>query len=149
ARDEIAEVLRRYTGAETVLWLPGEYADIETDGHVDNIACFAAPGRIVVGVPPADHPDFAAVAGLKRFLMEARDAQGRKFKIVEVAQPRLQEDWQGRPLAASYVNFYLANGAVIMPAFDDAQDLPAQRVLKDCFPGRAIVAIDARDIVQG
>src|SRR5947209_1994295 len=50
ARDEIAEVLRRYTGAETVLWLPGEYADIETDGHVDNISCFAAPGRTVVVV---------------------------------------------------------------------------------------------------
>jgi agmatine deiminase len=149
ARQDITETLQRYTGAEAVLWLPGTYSDTETDGHVDNIACFAAPGRIVLGVPPAGHPDFAVVAELKRFLAEQQDARGRQFEIVEVVQPRLREDWRGRPLAASYVNFYLANGAVIMPAFDDAQDLPAQRVLKDCFPDREVVPIDARDIVQG
>lgn len=148
-REDITEVLQRYTGAETVLWFPGTYADSETDGHVDNIACFAAPGRIILGVPPANHPDFAVVAELRRFLAEQRDARGRKFEIVEIVQPRCEEDWRGRPSAASYVNFYLVNGAVIAPAFDDPQDAPAQRVLKDCFPDREIVAVDARDIVAG
>ena len=150
ARQQISETLRRYTGAETVLWLPGEYSDRETDGHVDNIACFAAPGRIIIGTPPADHPDFTAIADLKRFLAEAHDARGRRLEIVELVQPhRLRDDWRGRPLAASYVNFYLANGGLVMPAFDDPADLPAQRVLKDCFPDREIVQLDALDIVQG
>ena len=148
-RADVTGVLQRFTGAETVLWLPGTYADTETDGHVDNIACFAAPGRIILGVPPADHPDFVAVAELKRFLAEQRDAKGRKFEIVELVQPSLRHDWRGRPSAASYVNFYLVNGAVIVPAFDDPQDVPAQRALKDCFPGREVVPIDARDIVEG
>jgi agmatine deiminase len=150
SREEIAGILRRYTGAESVLWLPGAFADVETDGHVDNIACFAAPGRIILGIPPADHPDFAGVAQLKRFLAEARDARGCAFEIVEVAQPeRERQDWRGRPLPASYVNFYLVNGGVIMPAFDDPADLPAQRMLKDCFPEREVVQIEAHALVEG
>lgn len=149
-REEIGDVLRCYTGAETVLWLPGEFADVETDGHVDNIACFASAGRLLVGIPPATHADFSAVAQLRRFLSEARDAKGRAFDIVEIAQPqRNQDDWRGRPLAASYVNFYLANGGLIMPAFDDPADLPAFRTLKDCFPDREVVQLNARDLVQG
>ena len=150
SREEIAEVLRCYTGTQSVLWLPGEFADVETDGHVDNIACFASPGRIVLGIPPAGHPDSAAVAQLKRFLAEARDARGRAFEIVEIAQPeRTREDWRGRPVAASYVNFYLVNGGLIMPAFDDPADLPAQRALKDAFPEREIVQLEARALVEG
>jgi len=149
-RDEIASALRDYTGVKAVLWLPGEFADVETDGHVDNIACFAAPGRILLGIPPAAHPDFPAVAQLKWFLSEARDARGRAFEIVEISQPqRVREDWRGRPLAASYVNFYLANGGLIMPAFDDPADLTASRVLKACFPARDVVQINACDLVQG
>jgi agmatine deiminase len=150
SREEITEILRRYTGAERVLWLPGEYADVETDGHVDNIACFASPGRIILGIPPAVHPDFAPTGALKRFLAEARDARGRRFEVAEIAQPeRVREDWRGRPLAASYVNFYLANGGLVMPSFGDPADLPAKQVLEACFPEREIVQIDACDLVQG
>jgi agmatine deiminase len=150
SREEIADILRRYTGAERVLWLPGEYADVETDGHVDNIACFASPGRIILGIPPVAHPDFATVAALKRFFAEARDARGRGFEVIEIAQPeRVREDWRGRPLAASYVNFYLPNGGLVMPAFGDPADLPAKRVLEACFPERKIVQIDACDLVEG
>ena len=150
ARREIAELLRRYTGSETILWLPGQFADVETDGHVDNIACFVSPGRLLLGMPPATHPDFAAVAQLKRFLSEARDAKGRPFELVEIAQPqRMREDWRGRLLAASYVNFYLVNGGLIMPGFDDPADLPAFRTLTDCFPDREVVQLDAIDLVQG
>lgn len=149
-REKITDVLRLNTGAETVLWLPGEFADVETDGHVDNIACFVSPGRLLLGIPPTAHPDFPAVARLKRFLSEARDARGRALEIIEIAQPQqLREDWRGRPLAASYVNFYLVNGGLIMPAFDDAADLPASSVLRDCFPQREIVQINAQDLVEG
>jgi agmatine deiminase len=149
-REAIAEILRGYAGAETVLWLPGVYADEETDGHVDNIACFLAPGRLLLGIPPTAHPDFPAVAQLRRFLSEARDAKGRAFDIVEIAQPeRKREDWRGRPLAASYVNFCLANGGLVMPAFDDPADLSAFSVLKDCFAERDIVQLPALDLVAG
>src|SRR5205807_2975615 len=83
-REAIAAELRLYTGTETVLWLPGSYSDIETDGHVDNLACFAAPGRMILGIPPVNHPDFDAVTAIKLFLAGSRDARGRKLEFVEI-----------------------------------------------------------------
>jgi agmatine deiminase len=150
-REQIESTLVACAGTERVLWLRGHFSDEETDGHIDNIACFAAPGRIILGVPSQkSHPDFEAVAAVRRQLEEARDGRGRRLEIVEIAQPhRLRMDWRGRLLAASYVNFYLANGGVIMPAFDDHADAAARAVLADCFPDHAIEQVEAIDIVQG
>jgi agmatine deiminase len=150
-RQQIETALADYTGAGRILWLPGHFSDEETDGHVDNIACFAAPGRVLLGVPAArSHPDFESIAAARRMLAEARDAHGRALEIVELVQPRTTRlDWRSRPLAASYVNFYLANGGVIMPAFDDPADDAARALLADCFPDRRVAQIEALDIVQG
>jgi agmatine deiminase len=150
SRAEIEEALRLYVGARKVIWLGEGFADDETDGHVDNIACFAAPGRVIVGIPARSHPDFEPVQEAMRRLKSARDAEERSLEIVELPQPaKLRQSWSGRPLASSYVNFYLVNGAVIMPAFDDKNDEPARIILSQCFPGRDIMQIDALDIVQG
>jgi agmatine deiminase len=150
-QQQIERALSDCTGATRILWLPGHFSDEETDGHVDNIACFAAPGRVLLGVPAArSHPDFEAVATARRALADARDAQGRALEIVELVQPhKVRIDWRGRPLAASYVNFYLANGGVIMPGFEDPADASAHAVLADCFPGRRIAQVEVLDIVQG
>ncbi len=149
-REEVEEVLKLYLGAERVVWLGDGFADDETDGHVDNIACFVSAGRVIVGVPANDHPDRAPVAEAMRRLRSARDAQGRALEIVELPQPQTQrEDWRGRLLATSYVNFYLVDGGVVMPSFEDANDEAARAIVADCFPGRDIVQIDALDIVQG
>jgi agmatine deiminase len=149
-QQQIEEGLALFTGARRVIWLGEGFADDETDEHVDNIACFAAPGRVIVGVPPKRHPDYEPVREVIRRLKQARDAQARAIEVVELAQPTLEaQDWRGRPLAASYVNFYLPNGGVVMPAFDDANDEKARAVLADCFPDRDILQIDAMDIVAG
>ncbi|HEY6579238.1 MAG TPA: agmatine deiminase family protein [Rhizomicrobium sp.] len=150
-RETIGELLARYTGAKCIVWLGGKFSDDETDVHIDNIACFAAPGRVILGVPASkSHPDLAAIEAAKRRFAAARDARGEPFEIVEIAQPENERlDWRGRPLAASYVNFYLVNGGLVMPAFDDPADLPARALLADCFAGREIVQIDARAIVEG
>jgi agmatine deiminase len=148
---QIEERLALYTGARRIVWLGEGFSDDETDGHVDNIACFASPGRVIVGVPQSrSHPDFAPVTEAIRRLGAARDAAGRAFEIVELPQPLdAGEDWRGRLLQASYVNFYLPNGGVVMPGFDDPADEGARAILADCFPGRDILQIDARDIVEG
>jgi agmatine deiminase len=147
---QIEEGLALFTGARRVIWVGEGFADEETDGHVDNIACFVAPARVLIGVPAKRHPDYEPVEEAIRRLKDARDAQGRAIEVVELAQPALDnQDWRGRPLAASYVNFYLANGGVVMPGFDDPNDEKARAVLADCFPGRDILQIDALDIVQG
>ena len=85
-----------------------------------------------------------------RRLRSGKDAEGRPFEVVEIEQPReARQDWRGRPLAASYINFYLPNGGVVMPAFNDANDEKARAVIADCFPGRDILQIEALDIVEG
>ena len=150
-RQQIEERLALFTGARRIVWLGGGFSDDETDGHVDNIACFAAPGRVILGIPASrSDPDYEPVMDALRRLSDARDAQGRKLEIVEIIQPaKRRVDWRERPLQASYVNFYLANGGVVMPSFDDAHDEGARAALADCFPGRDILQIDALDIVQG
>lgn len=151
SRQQVEERLALFTGARRILWLGDGFADEETDGHIDNIACFASCGRVIVGVPASrSHPDSAPAAEAIRRLRQARDAEDRSIEVVELVQPsRLRTDWRGRVLAASYVNFYLPNGGLVMPSFDDPNDERARNVLADCFPGRDILQIDALDIVQG
>ncbi len=149
-RQEIEECLALFTGARRVIWLGEGFSDEETDGHIDNIACFVAPGRALIGIPPKAHPDYEPVRDALARLRAAHDARGRALEIIEIAQPeKIREDWQGRVLASSYINFYLPNGGVVMPSFDDPQDEKARAVLASCFPDRDILQIDALDIVQG
>jgi agmatine deiminase len=150
-RQQVEERLALFTGARRVLWLGEGFSDDETDGHIDNIACFASSGRVIVGVPSSRrHPDFEPVMEAIRRLKASRDAQGRALEVVELEQPRnIPADWRGRPLQASYVNFYIANGGLVMPGFDDPNDEAARGVLADCFEGRDILQIQALDIVAG
>ena len=150
-RQEVEELLSLYTGARRIVWLGDGFSDDETDGHVDNIACFAAPGRVLVGVPSSPSlPDFEPVMEAIRRLRATRDAGGRELEVIEIEQPaRARFDWRGRPLQASYVNFYLPNDGVILPSFGDPNDEKARAVLADCFPGRDILQIDALDVVEG
>jgi agmatine deiminase len=150
-QQEIEEGLALFTGARRVIWLGDGFADEETDGHIDNIACFAAPGQVLIGMPSSkSDPDYEPAMEAVHRLKQSHDAAGRAFEVIEMAQPRTpRRDWRGRPLAMSYINFYLPNGGVVMPAFDDPNDEKARSVLADCFPGRDILQIDALDIVQG
>ncbi len=150
-QQDVEERLALFTGARRVLWLGEGFSDDETDGHVDNIACFAGPGRVIVGRPSSrSHPDFEPVNEAVRRLSAAHDAQGRAIEVVDLPQPRnMRTDARGRLLQASYVNFYLPTEGIVMPAFDDPNDEQAREILASCFPGRDILQIDALDIVEG
>lgn len=150
-KEEIEFLLQRYTGVRQVIWLGSGFCDDETDGHVDNIACFAGPGRVIVGVPSSPSlPDAAPVQEAIRRLKAARDAMGRRLEVIELPQPRrVRFDWRGRILQTSYVNFYLANGGLVMPSFDDPNDDKAEAVLAQCFPGRDILQVEVLDLLQG
>ena len=145
AKSDVEQVLRDFTGAQRVVWLGDGFSDSETDGHVDNIACFAGQGRVILGVPDSQsHPDHAPVMDARKRL----EAAG--LEVIELVQPRaIRYDRFGHLLQTSYVNFYLCNGGLVMPSFDDPHDEGARALLADCFPGREIVSVPALDIVAG
>ncbi|MBI1239260.1 MAG: agmatine deiminase [Alphaproteobacteria bacterium] len=149
-RQQVEERLALYCGVLRVIWLGEGFADTETDGHVDEIAAFVAPGRVIVGVhDDKSHPNYAPCLEAVRRLSEARDGRGRSIEVFEVKQPRARKRHDGSLLEASYVNFYLCNGAVIAPAFGDPQDDAAGDLLAALFPERDIVQIDVRAIAEG
>jgi len=150
-QQEVEEILALYTGARRVIWLGEGFSDEETDGHVDNIACFVAPGRLLVGAQSSkSHPDYEPAREVIRRLKKARDANGDTIDVIEIEQPRKERmDWNGRLMQASYINFYLPNGGVVMPSFGDPNDERARALLATCFPDRDILQIDALDIVEG
>lgn len=149
SRDEVERHLKDYLGARAVIWLAGGLQDDETDGHVDNVACFARPGT-VLALTTDDTTDgnHAVLQENLARLRAASDAGGRALEVVEVRQPARRER-QGRRMALSYINFYFANGAVLMPAFGAPEDEPAFRTLRRLFPDRQVRQVLAGDVVAG
>jgi len=150
SRADIERELGRLLGVETVIWLGQGLQDDETDGHVDNLACFARPG-VVLAMTSSDRNDdnYEALQDNLARLRAARDARGRELEIIELPQPRRRKGADGRRLALSYVNFYFANDAVVVPSFEDSNDKSALETIARCFPDRKAVQIDASDIVVG
>ncbi len=149
-KDEIERLLKAHLGVAKVIWLGQGLADDETDGHVDNLACFARPG-VVLALSTEDPEDgnYDALRDNLIRLRAARDARGRALEVIEVPQPERAEGDNGRRLAISYINFYLANGAVVMPSFEDGKDKAAKEIVSGCFPDRTVRQVPALDIVHG
>lgn len=167
-RMEIEEQLKNYLGAEKVIWLPyGIYQD-ETNEHVDNVCAFVRPGEVVLAwTDDKNDPQYEMSLADLTLLEQETDAKGRHFTIHKLPIPKVPvcireeelsgfvfepgEDQReaGERLAASYVNFYISNGGVIVPQFGDEHDKAAVRILGECFPERKIYPIYARDIIVG
>jgi agmatine deiminase len=148
-RPAMEAALSAWLGVEKIIWLGHGLVEDETDGHVDNLACFARPGLVAALVEddPADANHAPLAENLAR-LRAARDAAGRVLEIVPIQEPAARHR-NGARLPLSYLNFYLVNGAVIAPIFDDPADDPALAKLAQLFPERKIVAVPAIDIVAG
>jgi agmatine deiminase len=148
-REEMERRLAAWLGARRVVWLGGEVEGDDTDGHVDDLARFVAPGVVVACVEPdpAD-PNSAPLADNLRRLRAARDASDRRLEVVELPMPP-PVLWRGERCPASYANFYLANGAVLVPVFGAAQDARALATLRELLPGRDVVPVPARHLVVG
>ena len=165
SRAEIEKQLCDYLGAEKILWLQnGVYLD-ETDGHIDNFCRFVAPGVVVLTWTddPADPQYLISVAALERLEL-MRDAAGRPLKVHKLLQPCpvhiTAEEAEGVDrvpgtlprvagdrLAASYVNFYIANDVIVMPHFDDPNDALAKAKLASLFPSRRVISVPGREIL--
>ncbi|KAA0684749.1 agmatine deiminase family protein [Azospirillum brasilense] len=146
---EIEELLKEHLGISSVIWLGEGYQDDETDGHIDEIALFVKPG-IVMAITTDDPGDanFKAFQDNLDRLKRARDAQGRELEVIPVRQPA-RRDENGVRLTLSYTNLYIANGGIVMPAFEDPADDEAFRIVRRAFPDREVVQVPALDIVRG
>ncbi len=149
---DIEAELARTVGATTVVWLPrGLTRDADTygtRGHVDIVATISSPGVILLhDQRDHAHPDHAVTAEIRDVLASAIDAHGDRFKIVDLPAPRELRDRDGF-VDYSYVNHVLVNGAVIACAFDDPNDADAAAILRDAYPGREVVAVDARALFE-
>ena len=148
SRAEIEALLRAHLGIEKIVWLAGDPADDETDGHIDEVACFARPGLVLaMRAQSRDSPSFAALEENIARLAKAKDARGRPFQIVELPQPEIER--RGKRLLASYINFYLANGGAVIPKFDCETDDNARAILAAALPERNLAVVDARALAIG
>lgn len=148
-RQQIESVLKSALGVTTVLWLRNGLAGDDTDGHVDDLARFIDSGTIVTIVE--NDPNDVNYAALKEnlaLLKSFEKPDGGKFRIVTLPTPEPRY-FKGERLPASYANFYIANRIVLLPTFRCRQDQEAVAILKDLFPDRKIVPIDASDIIVG
>ena len=165
---EIENILLTYLGVKKIIWLPfGIYND-ETNEHVDNVCAFVKPGEVVLAwTDDETDPQYEMSLADLKLLERECDAKGRKIKVHKLPIPKKHvlvtesdlegydfEDGEaersvGERLAASYVNFYITNGSVLVPAFGDENDDVAVEILAELFPKREIVPIKSRCILVG
>ncbi len=168
SKEQIEAKLKEYLGAEKVLWIPkGIYMDEDTNGHVDNICQFVAPGKVVLAWEDNEEdPQHERSQMALDYLESQTDAKGRKIEVVKIHVPnpititaeeaahvdQIEGTFprrDGDRLPASYVNYYNCNGAIILPVFNDEHDQAAIDTLQELFPDKVIEPIYAREILLG
>jgi agmatine deiminase len=149
SREQIEQAFHDYLGIDQVIWLGRGVAGDDTHGHVDDISRFVGPTTIVTAVEPnTKDPNHEPLAKNLARLKAARTLDGKQFSIVELPLPR-PVIFRKQRLPASYANFYLANGLVLMPTFHDPNDRVALNILAEVFPDREVIGIHSVDLIWG
>jgi agmatine deiminase len=149
SRQHVDELLRERLGIDRVLWVGGELAGDDTDGHIDQLARFVAPGRVLAArQSDTGDPNHASLEANLKLLRSLEDAKGRRLEVIPIEIPP-RFCFEGVQLPASHMNYYVANGVVVVPVFGGPTDEPALRTLEACFPDRSIEPFDATELVRG
>lgn len=148
-RRDLERVFADALGVRKVVWLGRGIAGDDTHGHVDDLARFVGPGRVVLCRErnPRD-PNYRPLEENRERLQGARDASGRRIEVIPLPMPAPLV-FEGMRLPASYANFYIANGRIIVPTFNDPEDRAALGLLAELFPDREVVGIHCVDFVWG
>jgi agmatine/peptidylarginine deiminase len=145
---EVEAVLRAELGLTRFLWLEhGALSGDDTDGHIDTLARFADPQTILYVTTTPEDPDHAGLEAMRKELEALRTAAGNPYRLVPLPPPGLHVE-AGRRLPATYANFLIVNGAVLLPGYGVANDLAAVRAVAACFPDREVVPIDCRTLIR-
>ena len=148
-REAIERLLHDAFSVEHVVWLREGLIGDHTDGHIDNLVRFIAPGVVMHMRPSPGDPNRDTLTGIERELARVTDARGHKLELVHVPSPGAVIDTAGEALAASYMNFYLGNRSVIVPSFGSVADEPAARAIAAAFPGRRVEMCPASATLEG
>ncbi len=167
AREDIENLLKAFLGVSHIIWLGRGVFNDETGGHIDNLACFVRPGEVcLTWTERRRDPQYAISKDAWERLRAARDARGRRLRVTRLPMPGplklsareaaglvpregTKPRRPGERLAGSYVNFYIANGGIVMPLLDARTDRLAAQRLKRLFPARRVVGVPAREILLG
>jgi agmatine deiminase len=167
-KEAVTQHLLDYLGARKIIWLPRGCKFDETDGHIDDLACFVRPGEVVMQwTDDTSDPQYEIYQEAYAILSSTTDAKGRPLKIHKMLAPEALV-WTaeesagldhgdaaiarvaGTRICASYINYYVGNGVVVVPEFGDVNDMPAQRLLAELFPRHRIIGIpNTREILLG
>jgi|TARA_S200000501_G_scaffold133342_1_gene126122 agmatine deiminase len=148
SKSEVEAELCRMLGVTKVIWIPGDPYEDETNGHVDGLAAFVGPGRVLVEAAfDGAHPRYDVLMENRRALEGQTDAKGRILDLIFI-----EDAWQcdeGERFCTSYINSYIANGAVIMPSYGLSADDRAKATYQQLFPRREIIPLRIDDIAPG
>lgn len=149
SRQDIERHLMAYLGVSHILWLGDGIEGDDTDGHIDDLSRFVDETTVVTVVEedPRDRNFEPLRENLER-LRGMTDQDGRPLRVMTLPMPPAMQ-YAGQRLPASYANFYIANGVVLMPAYHPPTDELARATLQGCFPSRRVIPMDSRDLVWG
>lgn len=149
SRAQLEDAFAQFLGVKKVIWLERGIEGDDTHGHIDDTARFVAPDTVVAAVETNRRDsNYARLQENLKVLEKATDQDGRPLRVIELPMPA-PVYFRGQRLPASYANFYIANGIVLVPAFNDPNDRVALNTLADLFPSRHVIPIYCRDLVLG
>ena len=147
SRADANALLQEYVGAQRVVWLEGCLENDHTDGHIDTLARFCAPGHALCMRGLASDPNARTLAAIEEQLRSMTDARGRRLRVTTLPSPGAIRSQARALLPASYLNFFISNTTVIVPTYNCQHDTDAIRTITAVFPSRRIVGLDARCLV--
>ncbi len=146
----VERYIKGFYGQRHVVWLGAGIAGDDTDGHIDDLARFVGPRRIVIGMETNRRdPNYRVLLANRRMLDQLRDQDGQPFDIIEMPMPR-PVVYQGQRLPATYMNFYFVNGGLLVPTFGQSdRDSRALSIFEELLPGRQVVGVNCRALIWG
>jgi agmatine deiminase len=154
-KEETEEILKEATGASNVIWLNKGLFNDHTDGHIDEVARFVSPSKIVCAFEDdVSDENYERLVENFKILENSVDQNGNKFEVIKIPMPHMvyedgDKEHNGNKAPVSYANFYIGNKIVLMSLFNDPNDEKAISIIKSCFLDREVVGIDCRDLIYG